>query len=405
MVVLCTFSIAQLTTFPAFPDVFNMGPVLNYFLFKSGFVGVYITVCLFQLLPSLFAKQYPLKFLNISGIYSVIYLALAIESIGIIQFLYAFVRYVEHICYGTRAYRSITSDESTQLQIESAHDKATRCYRYDTLITYFKYIISTVLVGLAVSFLVYALSYRYSSSEWPLIAQIIILISALIIIFYCEGLKIAIVSASSVDMNSQTAQSNYGQKALNILNLLEKPQGGVKRFLLGRQMIVVPLGFIVAQITHFGNFPQDMLDPFTYFLLVNIGLPGILTLLIFSQLAPQLLAEAHSNDFMSLPGSFILVYVALAIEKLGITSITPLILEILQYDCGVCKGTVCCIYSKKKLPSSANNYLPSNLGQQDFPIESPIRYAETGLGIKCKNLSDSCHSNELELKQLNIASK
>ena len=54
----------------------------------------------------------------------------------------------------------------------------------------------------------------------------------------------------------------------------------VSRFLLGRQQICVPLGFMVAQITAFsGYMDQQLLGPFWSFLLVTIGLPGIVVLL------------------------------------------------------------------------------------------------------------------------------
>ena len=49
---------------------------------------------------------------------------------------------------------------------------------------------------------------------------------------------------------------------------------GVKRFLLGRQLIVVPLGFLVAQITHFDRYPAYNFSPALYFFTISLGLPG-----------------------------------------------------------------------------------------------------------------------------------
>ena len=93
----------------------------------------------------------------------------------------------------------------------------------------------------------------------------------------------------------------------------------VKHFLLGRQLIVVPLNFIVAQLTHFSGFPSDLLPSFLYYLIIVVGLPGVLVLLQFAQLTPQLLAEKNSSSFMNMRGGYSVVYTALAIEKLGLT--------------------------------------------------------------------------------------
>ena len=57
-----------------------------------------------------------------------------------------------------------------------------------------------------------------------------------------------------------------------------------------------------------------------YIMLVGLGLPGMLILLQFAQLTPQLAAESDGVGFMNKRGCFALAYVALAIEKLGLTS-------------------------------------------------------------------------------------
>ena len=51
-----------------------------------------------QLLPSLLAKKYPVQFLNIPGIFYIIKLALLIESVGIVQFVYVVVAAAKVCC-------------------------------------------------------------------------------------------------------------------------------------------------------------------------------------------------------------------------------------------------------------------------------------------------------------------
>ena len=98
-------------------------------------------------------------------------------------------------------------------------------------------------------------------------------------------------------------------------------QDNVKRFLLGRQMMVVPMGFLVAQLTHYSGFPRGVswMPPYLYFPIVTVGIPGVLILLQFAQLTPQLLAENKPVRFMGMIGCYSIAYTALCIETIGIT--------------------------------------------------------------------------------------
>ena len=87
-VVLATFVISQLTTF----NKWEGGGTFISMLAKSGLPGVIVTVNCFQLLPSLIAQRYPSQFLNRTPlVFSTIRLALAIESIGIVETTYLIV--------------------------------------------------------------------------------------------------------------------------------------------------------------------------------------------------------------------------------------------------------------------------------------------------------------------------
>ena len=162
----------------------------------------------------------------------------------------------------------------------------------------------------------------------------------------------------------------------------------MNRFLLGRQQVVVPLGFVVAQITAFSGYTDSgaehpQLGGVMNFLLVTLGLPGIVVLLQvsqlltrhhhdghvmyciltitvtiniyilsfvlttngilmvyistcqFSQLAPQLLAAANKDVFLRLPGASGLVYLALAIESLGLTEVSTALSRVCDHLCCV----------------------------------------------------------------------
>ena len=97
---------------------------------------------------------------------------------------------------------------------------------------------------------------------------------------------------------------------------------GVKKFLLGRQLTVVPLGFVIAQLTHFERLNPDNFGKGLYFLIVVVGIPGVLILLQFAQLTPQLLAQQNNVAFLNLPGAYLLVLWTMAVESLGLVNFT-----------------------------------------------------------------------------------
>ena len=413
-VVLCSFTIAQMTTFNTFPAVPHLNSWMLALLFQSGLPGVFLTVTLTQLLPSVLAKKHPLRFLELPGVLVAVRLALAVESLGVVQLLFPFVRALERCCCiasatmeptarlqtpiqahtfamdfaayemrtlsepqyspiaapaqqepgGDQCDRStITSSCSTAewLPAPTANPSTSWKNRAVLMCEAIKLLVSVTASTLSVIFIVFALLHSYSSFSAPVPVQILLLLLALSVIFYCEGLKIAIIKITArkppstivtltcQDVHSPpvdrpscggtqgAANSVSTEPALIGIDRLIQGQGSVERFMLGRQLIVVPLGFLVAQITHFGRTPTVgtfWSDPVLYFLVVNVGLPGILTLLQFAQLTPQLLAEAHSEVFLRLPGGFLLVSCAFAVEQLGITQITTVAVAAME--------TICC---------------------------------------------------------------
>ena len=107
-----------------------------------------------------------------------------------------------------------------------------------------------------------------------------------------------------------------------IFLLLTDTVEGVKKFLLGRQLTVVPLGFFIASLTHFVGLKEESLPYGLYFIIVTAGLPGVMILLQVAQLTPQLLAEQNNIAFINLPGCYLLARWALLVESFGIVNVT-----------------------------------------------------------------------------------
>lgn len=109
----------------------------------------------------------------------------------------------------------------------------------------------------------------------------------------------------------------------------------MKKFLLGRQLLVVALGFFVATLTHFaglkGHVPYSL-----YFVVVTAALPGVMVLLVVAQLTPQLLAEQNNIAFINLPGSYVLARFLLAVESCGLLNVAWLLHY--GFDRLLCRG-------------------------------------------------------------------
>jgi hypothetical protein len=101
------------------------------------------------------------------------------------------------------------------------------------------------------------------------------------ILNYYAGLKIAVIGSAHftrkdlIDREYSTA----------IHDILAGREDGIARFLLGRQLICVSMGFLISTITLFEAY--ENLNPALYFILVGLGLPGMLVTMQVARMAPQ----------------------------------------------------------------------------------------------------------------------
>jgi hypothetical protein len=325
-VVLSTFIISQLTTFSLWE---NDGSAVSL-LAQSGFAGVIVVVNISQLLPSLIAQRYPAPFLNrVPLVYTAIRLALAIESIGIVETTYIIVNIFDCFFFNrsTKSLASTEDNSSKEEQRDVIHQSLQE--RFLT-IRAFKTLVSLLLFLSSASFLLYNIITNKSSMNMiPPYVLLLITLLVYLLVFYCEGLKIAIVSTCILSIDQQQALG-YNTK---IKTTLSNGEDCVGRFLLGRQMIVVPLGFLIASITRFHSNIYNDMPSFFYFLIIQLNLPSMLVMMQLAQLAPQVLANKHLKQFLNLIGSNLLVLIALHIEVLGLTQASYVFRVFIERTC------------------------------------------------------------------------
>lgn len=327
-VVLSTFIISQLTTFSLWDDD---GSAISL-LAQSGFAGVIVVVNMSQLLPSLIAQRYSAQFLNrVPFVYSAIRLALTIESIGIVETTYIIVDIFDYLFFN-RSTKSLASSEeegSTSIK-EEQRDVTQSCQERFQSIRAFKTTISLLLFLSSSSFLLYNIITNKSSLNMiPPYVLLLITLLVYMLVFYCEGLKIAIVSTCSLSIE-QHHVLGYNTR---IKTTLSNGDDCIGRFLLGRQMIVVPLGFLISNITRFHSVIYDDMPSFFYFVIIQLNLPSMLVMMQLAQLAPQVLANKHIKQFLNLIGGNLLVLIALHIEVLGLTQASYVFRAFIERTC------------------------------------------------------------------------
>jgi len=181
---------------------------------------------------------------------------------------------------------------------------------------YIKYVLSTLVTLGFFGLIIYAISNGYAALDGHPVLLLIIFFSVVALLAYLEGLQVAIMAL--IDANRSTFR--HLPRAYNNHKLANANHGlNVQRFMVGRQFFVVFVVFLGAQLTTYSELKIDWLPNFLYILIIQTGMPGVLFVLSFGQLMPQLIASTHPVTFMNLPGSWAVIHMALGFEAAGVT--------------------------------------------------------------------------------------
>lgn len=350
-----------------------------------------------------------MQFLNVLGCEFVIRLALAAEWIGICHFSWL-------LYYGTsalmcskvrRIQKEIDESEKTSdAMLENDAMSPTERIRgpnFDTGIkksdefTWFDYprfLWSTCTTLGALGVIIYGISLGVYVLPVPIIAAYLIAIVTMTVLFYLEGLMIAIVGTQYWD--PEQFREAY-PRAYEMHKFVNQPDN-VKRFIIGRQFFTVLTNFLLAQVSSdvslhpspftllaslvhlFFRFPVYLsrfmrssafshnftthyslpallhffsplfstslhffpplfstslyfsppqiftfkyweagdFNPILFFILIKSGLVGVLNILAFGQLLPELLAAQYPLRFMNMYGACSVVYISQFFDMMGV---------------------------------------------------------------------------------------
>lgn len=286
-----------------------------------------MTLTVGQLISQIFVEEFTLQFLNLYGCEFVIRLCLGAEWIGVCNFswlLYGTTSQV--VCHKViQVQKAIDASNSQKEMIEDPrsptekirgreHDNSVPGCSNLSWFDYLKYLWSTVATLGSVLIVCYGISIQSYVLPTPVPAAYIIALTLLVILFYLEGLMIAIVGTQYWD--PEVFRHVY-PRAYNVHRIMGQPEN-VKRFIIGRQFFTVLTNFLLAQIFTFAHWEAGEYNEILFFIIVRSGLVGVLIILAFAQLLPELLAAEYPLRFMNMYGSTTICNICLFFDSLGV---------------------------------------------------------------------------------------
>ena len=327
-VIFVVFLIAQITSFPDIPKDFGgMPEALVTVLFQTGLPGIAIVLTYGQLISQLYAEQYVMSFSNLLGCNFVTNVCLGAEYIGICHFSHLLFQTAARLTCGSvrRAEQTMTDDGLIDKKLqEHAEEGGNARFEYVvaepfvveevTAFDMFRYTWSTLVTLFSVTIIMYGIGAEHYVLPVSNAGAYFIFFGMVTLLFYLEGLMIAIVAIQYYDRES--FREAYPRTYM-LHELVTRPEN-VQRFIIGRQFCTVLTNFLLAQCTVFANWSSDGFEPSLFWLCVKSGLVGVLTVLAFGQLFPELLAAQYPLRFLDMYGCYSIVYISLFFDWIGV---------------------------------------------------------------------------------------
>lgn len=366
-VIFVVFLIAQITSFPDIPNDFaGLPSAMVLILLQTGLPGIALVLTYGQLASQIFVEEFTLQLLNYYGCEFCIRLSLGAEYIGICHFSWFLFSTISRLFCGNvrRAAKILKSRSSEELlmleeeqrrwiesqkgvevqnstaddigmqpvpwaepipmtlaamqqaerEAEAKKPKTTFDYVKVHWFNFFKYLWSTFATLGSVGIILYGIAMKAYILPVPIAGAYIIAGLMLTNLFFLEGLMIAIVGTQYWDPESFRFSH---PRAYKIHKLVNKPDN-VKRFIIGRQFCTVLTNFLLAQIFTFAEFPNPGWNPVIFYIIIKSGLVGVLAVLSFAQLMPELLAAEYPLRFMNLYYSYTVCWISLGFDFLGV---------------------------------------------------------------------------------------
>jgi hypothetical protein len=280
---------------------FGLPQIVNDIFLENGIAMMITTIVIGQLTSQVNAAVSLLDFINNYFMLFSTYLSLWIEFSGLLHCVY-----IVQIGF---AYLSGTKIKSNEPERESL----------GKLFFWFRVLISTLILGFCLAIILKAL-FDGNSGMWkgvPSWASVIFFITLNCLTGLMDGMQIAAFAL----MNVPEDELRNHSVAYTNCKLMFTSQN-LQSFLIGRQIFVASLMFIVARIASISG-PEDYRifgAPSFLQSFYNTGLLGSVVLTILGSLVWRIIASSYPLAFMSNPIIYVIIRICLLVEGSGICS-------------------------------------------------------------------------------------
>lgn len=293
--------IAQVTTFPGLSKL-GVPEVLWFIFVQTGFPAALVVTTVGSLQPQLLAAKDPWKFLDLYGTNAVMALCYGLELTGICtHFAWLLINLFKSTVFLT---------EFKNKEVEVAGENKTVKFIVEGM----KYIVSTCVVLTYFVLLMWGIWTNQAVLPVPGVVAFILFVLAGTFLAHLEGLQVAILVAEGRDPEPYAATHPRGYKLMKIA-LTEK---NVRRFLIGRQFLVIFVVFLINQCTIFPDISHLGINGTVWFIFVSLGFPTAINILCWCQLPTQILANNDPYMFMDRYGPTFTLWVCLIVEMSGL---------------------------------------------------------------------------------------
>jgi hypothetical protein len=179
---------------------------------------------------------------------------------------------------------------------------------------FIKYVVSTSVILSYFSLLMWGQWTGQAVLPVPGVVAFILFALSGLSLAHLEGLQVALLVAEGRDPAPFASTHPRGYELMR-LALTEK---NVRRFLIGRQFLVIFVVFLINQCTIFPDISHLGINGGVWFFFVSLGFPTALNILCLFQLPAQLLGNTDPYMFMNRYGPTLTLYICLFVEWTGL---------------------------------------------------------------------------------------
>jgi hypothetical protein len=292
---------AQVTTFPNLSTL-GIHEAVWFVFVRTGFPAALVVTTVASLQPQLLAAKDPWQFLNMYGTNATMSLCYGLEATGICTH---FAWLLINICKAT-VFRTSVQSKATEIP----EDEKIMYYVSEGC----KYVVSSTVVLTYFTLLMWGIWTNESVLPVPGVVAFLLFVFAGNFLAQLEGLQVAMLVAEGKDIAPYAVSHPRAHKLMQ-LALTGK---NVRRFLVGRQFLVIFVVFLINQCTIFPDIGHLGINGNVWFAFVSLGFPTAINILCWCQLPAQILGNTDPYMFMDRYGPTMTMQICLFVEWTGL---------------------------------------------------------------------------------------